>query len=84
MFEDRRFRISRSVWATVVYAYLRAHSAQEEDRMRLEIVEALKPLYFARVTSFIRETLELNHQESEQQIIRQAQTFWRNRRKMKP
>jgi hypothetical protein len=82
MFEQRRFRISRSVWATIVYAYLGAHAARETNEKRLEVVESLKPLYFARVTSFIRETLELDHRESEQQIVRQAQCFWRNRRKM--
>jgi len=82
MFEHRRFRISRSVWATVVYSYLRAHAAVESPEKRFQIVESLKSLYFARVVSFIRETLELTHQESEQQIIRQAQCFWRHRRSM--
>ena len=82
MFEQRRFRISRSVWATVVYSYLRAHAAVESPEKRFQIVESLKSLYFARVVSFIRETLELTHQESEQQIIRQAQCFWRHRRSM--
>jgi len=82
MFKRRRFRISRSVWTNIVYSYLKAHSVAEEAKLRLDIIESLKPLYFARVVSFIRETLEMDHQESEQQIIRQAQCFWRHRRSL--
>ena len=43
-------------------------------------MEALKPLYLARVVSFIRETLELSHESSEEKIVRQAQIFHRYRR----
>ena len=76
---ERRLRISRSNWTNIVYAYLKAHAAVESRKMRLAIVEFLKPLYFAGVVSFIRETLEMDNQESEQEIIRQAQSFWRHR-----
>jgi hypothetical protein len=82
MFQQQRFRLSRRIWTEIVFCYLRAHAAAEKTQVRYEIVESLKPLYFARVVSFIRETLEMDHEESEQQIVRQAQCFWRHRRKV--
>ena len=82
MFQQRRFRLSRRIWTEIVFCYLRAHAETEDHTVRYAIVESLKPLYFGRVVSFIRETLEMDHQESEQQIIRQAQCFWRHRRKV--
>jgi glycosyltransferase involved in cell wall biosynthesis len=82
MFCKGRFRLSRSVWAETVYTYLRAYFAACDPTQQSAIVASLKPLYFARVVSFIRETLELDHQESEQEIIRQAQSFWRRRNRL--
>lgn len=78
-FEKERFRINASTWAEVVYAFLRSYAKSENRRWSLEVVEALKPLYFARVTSFIKETLELSHQQSERKLRSQAETFRRRR-----
>jgi len=40
-----------------------------------DVIEALKPLYFARVASFYKQTIELDHQEAEEKIIKQAKEF---------
>lgn len=79
MFQVRRFRLSSMLWVSIVYSFLTAYSCASDRTERLAIVEALKPLYFARVVSFIRETLELSHVESENKILRQATMFRSNR-----
>jgi glycosyltransferase involved in cell wall biosynthesis len=82
MFESRRFRLTRRLWVETVYSYLKAYAQSGSEEVSLEVVEALKPLYFARVVSFIRETLELDHAASEAEIVRQAESFWRHRKRV--
>ncbi|MEE8348380.1 MAG: glycosyltransferase, partial [Acidobacteriota bacterium] len=79
MFQKNRFRLSALLWVDIVYSFLSAYSCTRDRAKKLRIVEALKPLYFARVVSFIRETLELSHLESENKILRQATRFRSNR-----
>ena len=79
MFDVQRFRISSLLWVHIVYSFLKAYSSASNRAEKLRIVEALKPLYFARVVSFIRETLELSHVQSEKKILRQGVIFRSNR-----
>ena len=79
MFDVRRFRISSLLWVHIVYSFLKAYSCASNRAEKLRIVAALKPLYFARVVSFIRETLELSHVQSEKKILRQGVIFRSNR-----
>lgn len=82
MFDRNRLAIRRRNWARVVYSFLKAYRSAGDARERLAVVEALKPLYFARIVSFIRETLELDHADSEDRILRQAETFRRHRKEL--
>jgi glucosylglycerate synthase len=82
MFDRNRLAIRHLNWARVVYSFLRSYRLAASAKRRLAVVEALKPLYFARVVSFIRETLELDHADSEDRILRQARTFWRYRKEL--
>ena len=79
MFQRKIFRISAAAWAEIVYSFLAVYAAQSDRDQQLRIVEALKPLYFARTVSFIWETLELDHVGSERKLVQQAQTFWEHR-----
>ncbi len=79
MFQRKTLRISAAAWAEIVYSFLAAYAAQPDRDRQLRIVEALKPLYFARTVSFIWETLELDHVDSERRLIQQARTFWEQR-----
>ena len=79
MFQRGIFRISAAGWAEIVFSFLAAYAAQSDRDQQLGIVEALKPLYFARTVSFIWETLELDHVDSERKLLQQAQTFWAKR-----
>ena len=80
MFEAGRLRVSAFLWMRILYTFLEAYDRAGDGVARRSTVEALKPLYLARVVSFIRETLDLSHETSEEQIVRQAQTFYRYRR----
>ena len=79
MFQRKTLRVSAAAWAEIVYSFLAAYAAQPDRDQQLRIVEALKPLYFARTVSFIWETLELDHVDSEKKLLQQAQTFWQHR-----
>jgi len=79
MFQRKTLRISAAAWAEIVYSFLAAYAAQPDRDQQLRIVEALKPLYFARTVSFIWETLELDHVDSEKKLLQQARTFWEQR-----
>jgi hypothetical protein len=76
MFQRKTFRVSAAAWAEIVCLFLAAYAAQPDRDQQLRIIEALKPLYFARTVSFIWETLELDHIESEKRLVQQAETFW--------
>ena len=79
MFQRGMLRISAAAWAEIGFSFLAAYAAQSDRNQQLGIVEALKPLYFARTVSFIWETLELDHVDSERELLQQAQTFWERR-----
>jgi hypothetical protein len=72
-----RMRLTSSLWTRIVYDILFAFEASKEQE---EVIEALKPLFFARIASFIRYTLDLDHEESEVEIRLQAREFRRQRR----
>lgn len=80
LFRSRNFCLPAELWVEMVYVALEAFEwAAAEPERRLEIVETLKPLYFARILSFMQETLTLNAAESEERITRQARLFWERR-----
>jgi glycosyltransferase involved in cell wall biosynthesis len=77
MFEKERITITSDMWTEIVYEFLYAF---EKNNCDTQVVESMKPLYFGRVITFIRETLDLDHIASEELIRRQAEGFFKNRR----
>ena len=75
MFRAHRFRLSILMWMNLVYDFLCSYDRAPDRAGELRVIKALKPLYLARVVSFIRETLELDHSNSEKKILRQAEVF---------
>ena len=75
MFRVHRFRLSSLVWMNMVYEFLCSYERAADRVEKLRVVKALKPLYLARVVSFIRQTLELDYGECEKKILRQAEVF---------
>jgi hypothetical protein len=75
MFRAHRFRLSSLMWMNLVYDFFCSYDRAPDRAGKLNVIKALKPLYLARVVSFIRETLELDHTRSENKILRQAEVF---------
>ncbi|MCG8606468.1 glycosyltransferase [bacterium] len=76
MFESGRIRINSDLWMRTVYDLLFAYDTTD---LGTELIEAMKSLYFGRVVSFIKQSLDKDHAESERMIQRQARHFYRNR-----
>ncbi len=74
---SERWNIWPGLWTKILYDFIFAY---ETSGNKEEVVDALKPLYFARAASFYRQTLDLNHQESEEKILGQAKQFHKSRR----
>jgi glycosyltransferase involved in cell wall biosynthesis len=79
MYKKGKINISVSLWSQIVYDCLHAYSLNGKD---LHLIEALKPLYFGRVISFIRQTLDMDYISSEKEIQRQAKYFHKNRNRL--
>jgi len=65
-------------WAKIVYDFAATFHQWKRDKGKL--VEIMRPLYYARVASFINRTKDMNNKQAEEIIGQQAQTF----EKLKP
>jgi glycosyltransferase involved in cell wall biosynthesis len=77
MYRRRRITIGMDLWTRIVYELLFKY---DKSNRTAPVIEALKPLYFGRVITFIRQTLDKDHHASEQAIRRQAHHFFRNKK----
>jgi glycosyltransferase involved in cell wall biosynthesis len=69
----KRFHMPTSVWVQILYELAATFHAWEQNRMRL--VELVTPLYYARVASFVIQTLGMSSEEAERLVEEQAQEF---------
>ena len=76
VFENNTYEINDDMWVKIVYDMLANY---RETLSRTEIVEALRPLYFARTLTFMNETWDMPTAEAEKVIIKQAEKFYENR-----
>jgi hypothetical protein len=60
-------------WAKIVYDFAATFHRWKKDRKNL--VDIMRPLYYARVASFINRTKDMTTQEAEEVIDLQARTF---------
>jgi hypothetical protein len=74
MYSKAKIRISPALWAKIVYELLFHYERMGKEKA---VIEALKPMYFGRVTSFIRQTLDLDYYASERKILDQAKCFYK-------
>ena len=76
MYDSGKLNIGVNLWGKIVYDLLYAYDTTDANS---HLVEAMKSLYFGRVVSFIKQTLDLDHEQSEEQICKQARYFFRMR-----
>ncbi len=79
-FINKKPYLNPYVWTELVYTLLAAYYKQRNNKEATnKIIESLKPLYFARVLSFIEETRKMTEEQAEAQIRHQAHIFWEKR-----
>ncbi len=76
MYSERKINIGTDLWSKIVYNLLYSYDTTD---LNSHLVEAMKSLYFGRVVSFIKQTLEKDHVESEKMIQNQARHFYKYR-----
>ena len=74
MFEQDYYSIDTLMWTQVVYQLLFAYD-RGDAKVRADIVEALKPLYFARSVTFDYLTWRYDVRYAEEAILSQAKAF---------
>lgn len=74
MFEQDRYNIDILMWTQIIYQILYAYhnGSQKEKR---ELIDILKPLYFARSVTFNYITWRYNVKYAEEAILEQAEAF---------
>lgn len=77
MYETGKLNIGVDLWTRIIYDLLYAYDISDGDP---DLVEAMKSLYFGRLVSFYRRTMEMDHKECEQEIQRQARYFFKMRK----
>jgi hypothetical protein len=76
MYDKRNVDIDAKLWCKILYDIIYAYN---QSNSHVDLIEALKPLYFGRFITFFKETMEKSSIECEEEIKHQAQIFWRNR-----
>ncbi len=71
--KKEKFHMPTEDWARIVYDFAATFHRWKRDRGKL--VELMRPLYYARVASFINETKDMSNSLAEELVERQARTF---------
>ncbi len=71
--KSESFLMPTEDWAKIIYDFAATFHRWKRDRGKL--VEIMRPLYYARVASFINRTKDMNTAQAEEVIDQQAQTF---------
>jgi glycosyltransferase involved in cell wall biosynthesis len=74
MFEQDYYSMNILMWTQVVYQLLYVYHMGSQ-KVREEVVEALKPLYFARAVTFDYKTWRYDEKYVEESIVGQAMAF---------
>jgi glycosyltransferase involved in cell wall biosynthesis len=69
----RRFVFSTDTWVRILYELAATFHAWSVNRNKL--IDLMTPLYYARVASFVRQTMEMSSQEAENLVEEQASSF---------
>ncbi len=77
MYSKKIVNIDAKMWNKILYDFIYAYNTSYSHT---DLIEALKSLYFGRFTTFFKSTLEKTTIECEDDINRQAQIFWKNRK----
>ena len=69
----KSFHLDSQGWVMILYQLAATFHSWKENRMKL--IDLVTPLYFARVASFVVQTLEMTSREAEELVEEQARRF---------
>lgn len=73
--EDTYFELPIELWIKSLYDFAAAYTKQTNGLSRAEIIEALVPIYYAIIASFVRQTHNLDSHQAEEVINQQCTVF---------
>ncbi len=76
MYNKEALNIDSLLWYRIIYDAVYAY---DKTDLNAGMIEALRPLYFGRVISFFKATMDKPFAVCEQEIADQAELFWQNR-----
>ncbi len=76
MYDKEKLEINDQLWCRILYDVVYAY---DKSDLNAGLIEALKSLYFGRFVSFFKSTLEKPFLVCEDEILKQAKAFWKNR-----
>ena len=71
--DAKKFVFPTDSWVRILYELAATFHAWKVNRLKL--IELVTPLYYARVASFVKQTLKMSSQEAEQLVEDQAVKF---------
>lgn len=78
--EDTHFELPIELWIKSLYDFAAAYTKQTNGLSTADIIEALVPIYYAIIASFVRQTQNLDSHQAEEVINQQCTVF----EKLKP
>ena len=78
--EDTLFELPIELWIKSLYDFAAAYTRQTNGLSQAEIIEALVPIYYAIIASFVGQTQNLDSYQAEEVITQQCTVF----EKLKP
>ncbi|MFQ5901770.1 MAG: glycosyltransferase, partial [Thermodesulfobacteriota bacterium] len=72
MYEAKIWDIDSELWSKMLYDFIVSYDIKND---KASVVEALKPLYFARVASYYKKTLNVSSVDAEKEFHTQAKQF---------
>lgn len=73
--EDSHFELPIELWIKSLYDFATAYTKQTNGLSPTEIIEALVPIYYAIIASFVRQTYNLDSRQAEEVINQQCTVF---------
>ena len=71
--DAKQFNLPTDAWVQILYELAATFHSWSVNRYKL--IDLMTPLYYARVASFVRQSLEMTSQEAEELVEDQALKF---------
>jgi len=75
----QHFNFPAHTWATILFDVAAAYRNATSNDMKLSILEALLPLYYGKVASYVRKTERMSTQQAEEVVENECMVFEENK-----